>query len=240
MQNDYEKLKDFWNSVLVVDEEETQKELEELDVERDWAMLAPSPKLLAAVESFKDRNKVLDYGCGTGWAVLAAANYGCRDVLGVDVSENAAKGTEFLARVFKVSDRVKVQHISDEWLSEEPAGKYDAIICSNVIDVLPPEVSEQILANLHRVASFGASVVIGMNAYAVPVNNPANKIEIKNENHLYVDGILRMVSRTDEEWSEILQKYFEIEKVEHFAWPGEKEERRRIFYCTVNSAGMNQ
>ena len=44
-----------------------------------------------------------------------------------------------------------------------------------------------------------------------------------------MDGVLRLVSRTDEEWARLFSPLFEVESLEHFAWPGEKEERRRLF-----------
>ena len=56
-----------------------------------------------------------------------------------------------------------------------------------------------------------------------------NKTEIKN-NYIYRDGILRMVSRSDQEWISIFSQYFIIEKKDYFSWPGETRETRRIFY----------
>ena len=38
-----------------------------------------------------------------------------------------------------------------------------------------------------------------------------------------------MVSRTDDEWKKIFERYFNIDSVEYYAWPGEKEEKRRVF-----------
>ena len=46
---------------------------------------------------------------------------------------------------------------------------------------------------------------------------------------LYVDGVLRLVSRTDEDWTARLAEHFTAEGPDHFAWPGEKAETRRLF-----------
>ena len=50
---------------------------------------------------------------------------------------------------------------------------------------------------------------------------------------IYIDGILRLVSRTDEQWTELLGRCFRIERLDHFAWPGEETERRRLFYLRI-------
>ncbi len=52
---------------------------------------------------------------------------------------------------------------------------------------------------------------------------------VKNENELYINGVLRMVSRTDDEWKNIFERYFNVDYIEHYAWPGEKQEKRRVF-----------
>lgn len=223
IKKDYDTLKEFWNSAMVMDEEEFEKESAELDVDNDWKEMAPSEKLLLAVESLQNKNRVLDYGCGAGWATIAAAKYGCKNVLGVEVVENAVKSTKLLTKAFQVQDQVDIRQISDSWLEEAEAGVFDGIICSNVIDVLPEEVSSGIIKNLARVATEDACIIIGMNA-------PARNIEMKNGNQVYVNGVLRLVSRSDEEWTDIFSKFFIVERIEHFAWPGETEERRRIYY----------
>ena len=45
----------------------------------------------------------------------------------------------------------------------------------------------------------------------------------------YLRGYGLMVSRTDDEWKKIFERYFNIDFVEYYAWPGEKEEKRRVF-----------
>ena len=54
-------------------------------------------------------------------------------------------------------------------------------------------------------------------------------MELADGRALYIDGVLRLFSRTDEEWAEVFSPYFTVEQLEHFAWPGEAAERRRLF-----------
>ena len=54
--------------------------------------------------------------------------------------------------------------------------------------------------------------------------------ELVNGCMLYMNGVLRLVSRTDEEWAKIFEPFFTVKRLEHFAWAGEPEETRRLFF----------
>ena len=54
-------------------------------------------------------------------------------------------------------------------------------------------------------------------------------MEMSSDGQLYVNGVLRMVSRSDRQWSELFEKHFDIERLDHFAWPNEQKETRRLF-----------
>lgn len=54
----------------------------------------------------------------------------------------------------------------------------------------------------------GAPVVISLNHYMPPVRDKKRRITVENGNGILVGGILRLVSRTDEEWTEKLREYF--------------------------------
>ena len=73
------------------------------------------------------------------------------------------------------------------------------------------------------------TVVIGMNYYKEPVDEPEKHVEIRNGNQVYMDGILRMVTRTDDEWRGIFEKYFTVQHLEYYGWNNETNEKRRIF-----------
>ena len=106
---------------------------------------------------------------------------------------------------------------------------YDGIVCTNVIDVVPSEISTYIAKHLGRILTPDGTAVIGMNYYKDLSADPGANVEIKNGNEVYMDGILRMVSRTDSEWRTIFEQYFKVEQLEYYAWNSETVERRRIF-----------
>ena len=219
----------FWNQVFELDDnakEEYKKELSPAD----WKAFAPSEKLAdVLIRELAAKEKVLDYGCGEGWAGIILNKSGCRDVTSVDVVENAVKMADFLKSLFDIGDGLKTECVPVDYLSKVASQSFDGIFCGNVIDVIPADISQEITSNFSRIARPGATIVVAMNYYAEPADNPEKGLEVKNGNEIYVNGVLRMVTRTDEEWAQIFKEYFEVTKTEFFAWPGEQEEKRRIF-----------
>lgn len=227
IKRDNETLVAFWDQAFFLPEE--AREAARQEGAGNWQEMAPSEKLLRAACGLGNRKKVLDYGCGNGWASIAAAKSGCPDVTAADAAPHAAEMAGFLAELFGVSERVHPVCSAGDWLKAVPAETYDALICSNVLDVVPPETAEEILRELARVVTADAQIVVGLNYYLAPESAAEKGMELTDGRLLYQDGVLRLVSRTDEEWAALFAPYFTVEILEHFAWPGESEERRRLF-----------
>lgn len=225
--HDNETLLAFWDQAFAIPEEEKQAARSE--GAGNWEQMAPSEKLLRAVCGLGECRKVLDYGCGNGWAAVAAAKSGCEDVTAADAAPNAVSAAEFIAELCGVSDRVHPVLSAGDWLASVPAGTYDGLVISNVLDVVPPETAKELIAQAARAAAPGARVVIGLNYYLSPEAAEEKGAGLEAGRMLYVNGVLRLVSRSDDEWRELFGPYFAVESLEHFAWPGEAEERRRLF-----------
>ena len=218
---------EFWNSAYVISEEEMEECRKDPD---SWKELVPSEKLFRAAESLGNRKRVLDYGCGMGWAGIVAAKSGCPDVTAVDVSETAVRSAEEFAKLYGVQDQIHTSPVSPEWLSAVSDSTYDGFFCSNVLDVVPSVTAKEIIREVARVVTDDARVVIGLNYYMSPEKAAERGIELVDGNCVYMNGVLRLVSHSDEEWTEIFSPYFTVEKLDHFAWPGETEETRRLFF----------
>ena len=229
-QKEYRNLVDLWNrSFCMTDEDETPSGGEPLP-EDAWKGLAPSEKLLMAAQSLKDCQNALDYGSGSGWGGIIIARSGCPRVTCADPAPNARDMAAYYAKLFGVDGRVHPVCISETWLSETPGGTYDGFFCSNVLDVVPPEMAEDILRHAARVVTAGGRAVVGLNFYMTPEAAEKRGVVFQDGNRLYMDGVLRLVNRTDGEWTELLGRYFRVDRLEHFAWPGEEKETRRLFY----------
>ncbi|MBO4677219.1 MAG: class I SAM-dependent methyltransferase [Oscillospiraceae bacterium] len=222
-----EILIDFWSKALAPSPEDQAAET--LPGLGDWKELAPAEKLFRAAASLGQRKKVLDYGCGSAWAGIIAAKSGCPDVTAVDPASGAAEAARVHAALFGAEDRLKAVSIPKDWLSAVPDGTYDGFFCSNVLDVIPPERAETILRESARICTRDAAVIIGLNFHLTPEAAAQRSMELKDGNRLYVDGVLRLVSRSDEEWADLFSPWYTVERLEHFAWPGEKTETRRLF-----------
>ncbi len=228
VRTDYETLLAHWNRVFDPAEEGAGVP-QDAAVEEDWKDLAPSRKLLQAAQDLGACRNVLDYGSGSGWAGIAIAKAGCPSVTCADPAPNAQRLAAANAGRFHVEDKLQPVRISDTWLSEVPAGGFDGLFCSNVLDVIPPAMTEDILRHAARVLKEGSPAVIGLNYWMPPEAAEKRGFDLREGRCVYVDGVLRLVTRTDEEWQALLGRYFRVENLEHFAWPGEAGETRRLF-----------
>ncbi len=230
MDKKYNDSLKFWNSAFDMDDKAKEEYAEKINPETDWRNLASSDKLAdIIINNLSDKKRVLDYGCGEGWAGIILKKSGCEEVTCVDVAENAVKLASFFRDIFKISEGFTAQCVSTDWIEKSPEAVFDGLFCCNVIDVVPEEAAENIIKNMARITTDDAVILIGMNYYIEPISCPEKNVEVRNKNELYVNGVLRMVSRTDDEWKKIFERYFNIDSVEYYAWPGEKEEKKRVF-----------
>ena len=226
-EKDNRDLIGFWDKAFALSEEQ-RAEAKKQGAE-DWRELAPSEKLFRAACFLGQKKKVLDFGCGDAWASIIAAKSGCEDVTAVDAAPGAVRAARFYTEVYGVEERVHAVRGAAGWLAGVPSGTFDGMICSNVLDVIPPETAETILRESARILTRDAVVMIGLNYFLSPEAADARGMELTEGNRLYINGILRLVSRTDEEWTRIFSPWYTVERLEHFAWPGEAEETRRLF-----------
>ena len=224
---DNQALLKFWDQAFFISEE-AKEAVRRVGV-GTWEELASSEKLLRAACVLGSRKKVLDYGCGNGWASIAAAKSGCPYVTAADPAPHATEAADFFAGLFGVTEQVHPICGGSEWLKAVPAGTYDGLICSNVLDVIPPETAEELIREMARVVTVDAEIVMGLNYYLSPETAAEKGVALSDGCLLYQDDVLRLVSRTDEEWVALFAPFFTVESLDHFAWPGENEEKRRVF-----------
>ena len=127
MTDTYNNTLKFWNQVFEMSEEEKEQFLKERNPETDWKELAPSEKLREIdTEHLSGCKKVLDYGCGEGWAGIALNKSGCKDVTCVDVNTRAVALAKENAKLnLRAPDTIMVSDI----LEAVPADKmFDTVI----------------------------------------------------------------------------------------------------------------
>ena len=229
IKTDYKNSLEFWDSAY-------EKEFHDNNLENNkkWEELAPSEKFIEALSIFSECKNVLDYGCGQGWGSVIMAKLGCKKITAVDLVKNAINSTSENIKFYDLGKSIETSLITADWLKKEETDKYDGFFCSNVIDVVPEEIANNILKEAARVVKPDSNLIISLNFYLDTSKPSSRAFELKNNNYIYREGILRMVTRKDEEWISIFSEYFNVEKLVHFSWPGEATETRRLFYLKNN------
>ena len=143
---------------------------------------------------------------------------------------------DFWDQAFTLTEEQKVQlwNQQEDWKELAPSEKLFQAAFSlgerkKVLDVIPPETTDAILRETARVLKRGGSMIVGLNYYLSPETTAARGMELTDGNRLYMEGVLRLVSRTDAEWARVFSPWYSIDGLEHFAWPGEAKETRRLF-----------
>ena len=226
MEKDYNDLVSFWNKSFILNDENKEEILKTEGIKDSWNELSPSPKLNEALKRFK--GKVLDYGCGNGWASIVMAKEGIKNIDACDVAINSIKLLDFYKELFDVKDSINAFVIDSNWIKNEKEEKYDVLYSSNVIDVVPFEMSKEIIREAARIVKTGSTVIFSLNYYIDPQYMKNKGCEVKN-NQIYIENVLRLTSLTDEEWKNEFSKYFKNIKLSYFSWPGEEKEARRLF-----------
>lgn len=226
MEKEYAKSIDFWNEWFGQKEETP----EEFDKETAWKEIG-SKELADAAASLATQSNVLDYGCGSGWAPVIMVKSGCPHVTAVDLSENGIEASIEYAKTFGVDNQIDFYAISQDWLENHEDNFFDGLFCSNVLDVVPSVVCKEILKGAAHVCKKGAKVIVGLNPCFEKDYIEKRGFKEQEKDHLFYEGILRIVNHTDEEWTQILSKYFKVIECRHFRWDGEPDTvNRRIFF----------
>jgi ubiquinone/menaquinone biosynthesis C-methylase UbiE len=145
--------------------------------------------------------RLLDIGTGYGFSLVTAKVLGskCEYALGIDTSKSAIN---FIKQTCLLSNIKGIDYeVSDsEYLKKLPNESFDGIICSNVLDVIPDETSDEIIKEINRILVKGGYLLLKFNFYLTA--DIISKIKMQNigNNYYVLNGILRGVNHTTEEW----------------------------------------
>lgn len=149
------KLEDIWREVPV---DYYQKGVASNFLQRSWhrGRLKATIGLLEDQQLNRNRNKVLDVGCASGWFISEIArHFPGYKFFGIDIYEKAIKQAEnYYPEIFFLCADAHHLPFSDKF--------FDIVICVNVLEhVLDPQ---QILKEMKRVVKPKGMVIVGMDS----------------------------------------------------------------------------
>jgi SAM-dependent methyltransferase len=117
------------------------------------------PKLPKLESRFIDGARVLDVGCGAGWALVhMAERFPKTRCVGVDIEPRSIDLANELIRSRGLADRCQARLMSAEGLAED--GAYDIATSFLVVHEIPPAVKEDAFRGVARCLVPGGSFVI--------------------------------------------------------------------------------
>lgn len=209
VMREYNNETSLWNSIY---KESHSADLRKQNLSVEWMFDAG---LLFLAQNTK---KVLDFGCGSGdilfqYHQYAPENYG----VGIDLSK---EGIDSANETLQKSDYHNLDFLQGgmEKLETFRQGEFDGIILSNVLDVMPENVAQNLLNQASRILREGGYWFIKLNPYYT--DDELKSFGYRQiQPHLYDEnGVLRLRQETTEYWKKILKEYGTIENYVEFCY----------------------
>jgi ubiquinone/menaquinone biosynthesis C-methylase UbiE len=214
------KLEAFWNEAY---QGEKPYKLEK-DSLKDNA-LSQEMDLLAA-----NGGKVLDLGCGEGSLLNEAAlkSDGRISGLGIDASANAISLAEASALLSGVKNCLfQVGKLAD--IRKMPSSSFEAVICSNFLDVIPFDESLLFAEEIQRLLKKGGYLVFKVNFLIDEAILARTNGTREADGSVCIDGILRSNDRSDETWIKAFSKLALLRREEYQRNPKGPADRLFVF-----------
>ncbi len=209
----YERETDMWNKLF---EEYQPLDLREIE-------LKVEPMFDEALKLFASRTKrVLDFGCGTGDVSFQYLQYQPdHQIVGVDKAET---GIKFAKETAKLSHYRRAHFFTggEEFLDQFEKEEFDGIILSNVLDVMPKDVSSETMLKLNSLLKHDGCWFIKMNPYYSKEELDSFGYQKKGGNLYEEEGILHLRQATSEYWKKHLSKFGEIVAYLEFQYTWQK------------------
>lgn len=222
--DDYEKSKAFWNDAYAGDAPEAMTARAFSD--------ETFYRLTSAGLSGADT--VLDYGCGSGWGLFEMYyTRRFKEGLGIDASENGVRYANRCAQMSGLSGVLRFERGDIDLLTPET---YDFILSVNLLDVVPKEACERILAALYQTLKKGKHILVCLNPEFTE-DELTHLIGMEKRGYYYYkNGILRARSMETERWKELFGRYFAVSEVARFALTEREKEHPRVAYLMRKEA----
>jgi SAM-dependent methyltransferase len=151
---------------------------------------------------------ILDIGTGQGYCLFTSYLLGhqVKYGLGIDPSEHAidfarktAKMSELFGLNFEEGDHTCLHDLAE--------ASFDGIICSNVLDVIPYQTSDDVIKIMDRLLKPGGILLLKFNFYLTDERIKKLEMEEIEANTYRMNGVLRAVNLTTKDWIKRFEGY---------------------------------
>ena len=160
--------------------------------------------LIQTIENYISKgDQVLDIGCGSGTIDFYLSKFETK-ILGVDISSKAISRCQKSSKILKLDELCKFTQV--DLSSNFPLGKYDLILCLEVLEHIPNETI--LLTNIYKSLKKNGKLILSVPS----IKSPLYKLGL-TKNHDKKVGHLRRYSK--ESLIKLLIEYrFKIIKIE--------------------------
>ncbi len=205
----YNRGKDMWNDIYA----------ESKPVDLRHTVLSVEPLFDTCLMMFAEKtNSVLDFGCGTGDILFQYAQYK-RKSKGVGI-DSAEKGIAFAKATTRLSGYRNLHFFEgdENFLDTFEPGRFDGIILSNVLDVMPESIGYDTALKLNRVLKDGGYWFIKLNPFYSAEELKGMEYEEMGPHMYGENGILRLKQEPTPYWMEIFNKIGQVERYVEFPY----------------------
>lgn len=162
--------------------------------------------------------RVLDFGCGTGDILFQYAQYK-RTSRGVGV-DSAKQGIDFAKETAKKSGYRNLHFFEgdESFLETFESGRFDGIILSNVLDVMPEEEGYHVASELNRVLKDGGCWFIKLNPFYSDEELKSMNYEEMSPHTYGENGVLHLKQEDTGYWMRVLNQFGEVERYVEFPY----------------------
>jgi len=221
MMQQKEKTIEFWNQVF--------KEVQPIKINREDVKVENS--LDHYLKIIGDSCKtVLEVGCGLGTCLMSSLCLGekMEKGIGFDASANAIS---FAQETSKLSGFDALTYVAQDesFLGTLASGSFDGMICSNFLDVIPGNLSKDIIDEMSRVLKPNGLLLLKLNFYLDDPLIQQLKMEKIDENTYAMNGVLRAYNLTTEQWATRLADFDLLEQDGYQRAPNLPKDRILLF-----------
>jgi SAM-dependent methyltransferase len=219
MHSRYEASRRYWNEVFMgLTTFDPRKSLEDPDLETalEWVSLRA--------------RSIIDFGCGSGRALLRSLVLGVERGVGIDISDSAISLAKKAARASTLQRRVVFRRGGLTLLSHLPPTSFDSGILFNIGDNLFPEDSILVLNEYRRLIRPGGKILLKLNDFVDPTVLEGEYGAIQVTGRLYREKTgLYFWDLDDGEAQALLTQLFTLEEFRRIQL-GKSGQSNRLYY----------